>query len=293
MHYSVGLDVSLERTAVCVLDEDRAIMLERTVVSHPDDIALLLSPFADKIKRVGLEAGPLAPWLYGGLTDKGLPAFCIEVRQMKAFAKASPVKTDRRDASLIAQAMRTGLFKATHVKTDYSQRIRLLLRHRQSMVRRNKDMINTVRGSLKAFGIRTGGGKNTLYARRVREAIDDPMLLAMTEPLLTAFEDGLHTLARIDKMLLEIVKQDRVCRLLMTIPSVGPVTALTFRTAVDVVHRFESSRLVAAVFGLTPRVHSSGEMEQIGRITKSGDTMVRAMLYEAPNVMMTRCRADN
>lgn len=293
MHYSVGLDVSLEKTAVCVLDEDGAIMLERTVVSHPDDIALLLSPFTDKIKRVGLEAGPLAPWLYGGLTDKGLPAFCIEVRQMKAFAKASPIKTDRRDARLIAQAMRTGLFKATHVKTEYSQRIRLLLRHRQSMVRRNKDLINTVRGSLKAFGIRTGGGKNTLYARRVREAIDDPMLLAMTEPLLKAFEDGLHTLARIDKMLLEIVKQDAVCRLLMTVPGVGPVIALTFRTAVDVVHRFDNSRLVAAVFGLTPRIHSSGEMEQIGRITKSGDTMVRAMLYEAANVMMTRCRADN
>jgi len=128
---------------------------------------------------------------------------------------------------------------------------------------------------------------------RLREAIDDPMLQAMTEPLLTAYEDGLRTLARIDKMLLEIVKKDTVCRLLMTVPGVGPETALTFRTAVDVVHRFDRSRLVAAVFGLTPRVHSSGEMEQIGRISKSGDSMVRAMLYEAANVMMTRCRADN
>jgi hypothetical protein len=56
--------------------------------------------------------------------------------------------------------MRAGLFKVEHVKTDYSQRIRLLLRHRQAMVRRNKDLINTVGGTLKAFGIRTGGGKN-------------------------------------------------------------------------------------------------------------------------------------
>ena len=125
--------------------------------------------------------------------------FCIEVRQMKALAKASPIKTDRRDARLIAQAMRTGLFKATHVKTDDSQRIRLLLRHRQSMVRRNKDPINTVHGTLKAFGIRTGGGKNALYARRVREAIVDSTLLAMTEPLLVAYEDGLRALAAIDK----------------------------------------------------------------------------------------------
>lgn len=184
MHYHVGLDVSLELTAVCVIDETGAIVTERTVASSPDDIFCCLADYDGKISRIGFEAGPLAPWLYSGLAERDLPVFCIEVRQMKAFAKASPIKTDRRDARLIAQAMRTGLFKAPHVKTDYSQRIRLLLRHRQSMVRRNKDLINTVRGTLKAFGIRTGGGKNTLYARRVREAIDDPELLTMTEPLL-------------------------------------------------------------------------------------------------------------
>lgn len=293
MHYFVGLDVSLEQTAVCILDEDGRAIMERSVASHPDDIGKCLADLAGTIRRVGLEAGPLAPWLYSGLVEHGFPVFCIEVRQMKAFAKASPIKTDRRDARLIAQAMRTGLFKATHVKTDYSQRIRLLLRHRQSMVRRNKDLINTVRGTLKAFGIRTGGGKNTLYARRVREAIEDPVLLAMTEPLLVAYEDGLRILARIDKMVLDIVKKDGVCRLLMTVPGVGPVTALTFRTGVDAPWRFGRSRLVAAVFGLTPRVHASGETEQIGRITKCGDAMVRAMLFEAANVMMTRCRADN
>lgn len=293
MNYYVGLDVSLEQTAVCVLGEDGGVVLERSVASHPDDIGACLADLDGTIMRVGFEAGPLAPWLYSGLAERGLPVFCIEVRQMKAFAKASPVKTDRRDARPIAQAIRTGLFKATHVKTDYSQRIRLLLRHRQSMVRRNKDLINTVRGTLKAFGIRTGGGKNTLYARRVREAIDDPVLLAMTEPLLAAYEDGLRTLAAIDKMVLDIVKKDAICLLLMTMPGVGPVTALTFRTGVDVPWRFDSSRLVAAVFGLTPRVHASGEMEQVGRISKCGDAMVRAMLYEAANVMMTRCKADN
>ena len=171
--------------------------------------------------------------------------------------------------------------------------MRLLLRHRQSIVRRNKDLINTVRGTLKAFGIRTGGGKNTLFARRVREAINDPMLLAMTEPVLAAYEHGLRTLARIDRMVLDVVRKDKVCRLLMTVPGVGPVTALAFRTGVDVPHRFNSSRLVAAVFGLTPRVHASGETEQIGRITKCGDGMVRWLLYEAANVMLTRCRARN
>lgn len=293
MTYYVGLDVSLERTAVCVVEETGQVVMERSVFSDPGDIATCLDAVAGEIGRVGLEAGPLSPWLYNGLAERGLPVFCIEVRQMKAFAKASPVKTDKRDARLIAQAMRTGLFKATHVKTDRSQRLRLLLRHRQSIVHRNKDLINTVRGTLKAFGIKTGGGKNTLFARRVREAIEDPGLLAMTEPLLQAYEDGLRTLSELDQMVLDAAKRDQVCRLLMTVPGVGAVTALAYRTGVDLAHRFDRSRLVGAIFGLTPRVHSSGEMEQIGRITKCGDGMVRWLLYEAANVMLTRCKADN
>ncbi|KEY99975.1 transposase [Sphingomonas sp. BHC-A] len=151
IHYA-GLDVSLEKTAICILNEDGVAVRELVVASDPAAIAQALYEGAPSYRRVGLEAGPLAPWLYAGLADLGLPAICIEVRQMRAFAKASPVKTDKRDARLIAQAMRTGLFKATHVKTDASQRLRLLLRHRQSMMRRNRDLLNTIRGTLKAFG---------------------------------------------------------------------------------------------------------------------------------------------
>ncbi len=158
------------------------------------------------------------------------------------------------------------------------------------MVRRNKDLINTVRGTLKAFGIRTGVGKNTLFARRVREAIDDKKILAMTESLLAAYEDGLRTLAKLGERVPAIVKKNIICRRLMTVTAVRPVVALTFPTGVDVAHRFDKSRLVAAVFGLTARAHASGEVEQVGRTTKCDYAMVRALLYEAAHVMMTRCR---
>lgn len=293
MEYYVGLDVSMESTAVCVLDATGDVVLERSVPSEPAAIAACIGAIGGAPARVGLEAGPLSPWLYGELAERGLPVWCIEVRQMKAFARASPVKTDRRDARLIAQAMRTGLFKATHVKTDRSQRLRLLLRHRQAMVRRNRDLLNTVRGTMKAFGIRIGGGKGALFARRVRQQVGDPDLLAMTEPLLEAFEDGLRAMQKLDRQVLAAARQDQVCRLLMTVPGVGAITALAYRTGVDVAQRFEKSRLVGAIFGLTPRVHASGEMERIGRISKCGDGMVRWLLYEAANVMMTRCRTDN
>jgi hypothetical protein len=99
--------------------------------------------------------------------------------------------------------------------------------------------------------------KEHAVRQSVREDIDDKIILAMTEPLLAAYEDGLRTLKKLDAMVLAIAKGDAICRSLMTVPGVGPVVPLTFRTGVDVAHRFDKSRLVAAVFGLTPRVHAS------------------------------------
>lgn len=293
MNHYAGLDVSLEKTAICILNEDGIVIRELVAASDPAAIAQALYQVAPSFRRVGLEAGPLAPWLYAGLADLGLPAICIEVRQMRAFAKASPVKTDKRDARLIAQAMRTGLFKATHVKTDASQRLRLLLRHRQSMMRRNRDLLNTIRGTLKAFGYRIGAGKSSLFARRVREELDDAELLGMTEPLLKAYEQGLVMMADLDAQLLSAARADDICRLLMSVPGVGAMTALAFRTGVDIASRFEKSQTVGAIFGLTPRIYASGEVEQRGRITKCGDGMVRWLLYEAAKSVLTRCKSQN
>jgi transposase len=120
------LDVSLRLTAICVLDERGRVLLEGKVHSSPAAIADFLQPYAPTLKLAGLEAGLLAPYLYSGLLERGLPAVCIETRRIKAFAKASPVKTDRKDAHLIALAIKAGLYRAVHVKTDESQRLRFL-----------------------------------------------------------------------------------------------------------------------------------------------------------------------
>lgn len=98
MTYYVGLDVSVKLTAICIIDDAGKVAMERVVASDPEDIGRCIEEVDGEISRIGIEAGPLTPWLFGGLVERGLPAVCIEVRQMKAFAKASPIKTDRRDA---------------------------------------------------------------------------------------------------------------------------------------------------------------------------------------------------
>ena len=95
-------------------------------------------------------------------------------------------------------------------------------------------------------------------------------------------------LAILHRRLLAIVRDDEVCRRLMTIPGVGPVVALTYRATVDVPARFRNSKAVGAVFGLTPAKYQSGEINRTGAISKCGDEMMRVMLYEAAQTMLVR-----
>ena len=97
-------------------------------------------------------------------------------------------------------------------------------------------------------------------------------------------------LATLHKLLLNTVRHDPVCRRFMTVPGVGPVVALTYRASVDQPHRFVHSRAVGAHVGLTPKRHQSGEIDYDGGVSKCGDTMLRAMLYEAAQSMLTHSK---
>ncbi len=75
----------------------------------------------------------------------------------------------------------------------------------------------------------------------------------------------------------------------MTVPGIGPITALAFHSAIDEPSRFRHSRSVGAYFGLTPRRFASGEIDWSGRISKCGDAMARSYLFEAAGVLLTPC----
>jgi transposase len=109
MRYFAGLDVSLEETAICVVDETGLIMKEARAASEPEALDTLLSSLGLPLERLELEACSLTAWLHGELKAAGWPAICIESRQAKAAMGAMPNETDRNDARAIAQIMRTGL----------------------------------------------------------------------------------------------------------------------------------------------------------------------------------------
>ena len=289
MAYFAGLDVSVKETSVCIVDDAGKIVREVRVASEPEALLQVLTNTIYRFKRVGLEAGPLSQWLYSVLAEAGLPVICVETRHMRAMLKAQINKTDRNDARGIAQMMRVGLYRPVHVKTLRSQKLRLLLTHRKLLQSKAIAIENDLRATLRNFGLKVGTIGTVKYETRIRELVENlPDLAVLVEPLLIVRRVIREQLGILHRRLLAIVRDDDVCRRLMTIPGVGPVVAMTYRVTVDVPARFRNSKAVGAVFGLTPSKYQSGENDRTGAISRCGDEMMRMMLYEAAQSMLVR-----
>ena len=289
MEVYIGLDVSLASTAICVLGEKGKVVTEVQVASAPDSLVSFLLELPRGIAAIGLEAGPLSQWLHKGLTDAGFEVVLMETRQVKAALKAMPIKTDRRDAEGIARLLQMGWFRPVHCKTVSSQEMRALLTSRKSVKNAIINMELSLRGVLRNFGLKLGPVSKGRYEARVRELIaGNAMLEAAAGPILRARAALRRELAGLEKLVRKLAREDQVCRLLMTMPGIGPVVALTFKSAVDDPGRFRRSKDVGPWVGLTPGRNQSGERDIIGAITKAGDAGLRTTLYQAATVMLHR-----
>lgn len=287
MDYYAGIDASLETANICIVDQEGTVLREEKVAAEPDALLGALGRFDNPLKRVGLEAGPLSTWLYKALRGANVPTIMIETRHMKSALSAMRQKTDRNDARGIAHMMRMGWFRAVYAKSDDSQELRILLTHRKTLVGKLLAIDNEIRGTLKAFGFKVGRTTRLTFERRVLELVTDRQRLdAITRPMLRVRAVLLREIAVLHRMVLAEVRHDPVCRRLMTVPGVGAIVALTYKTGVDAPERFDRSADVGAHFGLTPRRYASGTRDVSGGISKCGDGMVRTALYEAASVMM-------
>jgi transposase len=287
-HYA-GIDVSLELSSICVVDPTGRIVREVKVPSEPEALITFFRQLGWPLTRIGLEAGPLSQWLHAGLTGAGFETVLLETRQVKAALSAMVVKTDRKDARGIAQLLRMGWFRPVHCKSPPAQEIRALLVGRKLLQGKLLDVELSIRGILRGFGLKVGPVSKGRFAARIRELVaGQPMLERVIEPMLRAREALYKEFHALHRAMLGIVRADRVCRRLMTVPGVGALVAVTFTSAVDDPARFRRSRAVGAHFGLTPKKHQSGETDLTGQISRVGDAMVRTALYEAAHIMLTR-----
>ena len=291
MNHYAGLDVSLEETAICMVDETGRVVKEARAASEPRAPVAALREIDLPLERVGLEACSLAAWLHDGLRIAGLPAICIETRQANAAMKTMPNKTDRNDARALAQIMRTGWYRQVHVKSRQCRLWRSLLVARRPVLNEMRSIENVVRAILREGGIKLGTPGRAAFAGRVRDLTDgDRLVMTLVEPLLAILATMLEQLARLTKQVLDIVRGEEVCRRLMSVPGVGPITALAFRATIDRPDRFRRSRDVGAHLGLTPARYQSGETDIQGKVSRCGDELARTALYVAAHTLLVRSR---
>lgn len=289
MDQYVALDVSLKEISVCVLEASGAGAFEGRVPSDPASLVHLIRTKAPRAVKIGLETGATSAWLWHALKAEGLPVVCMDARHAHAALSVRPVKSDRSDARGLAEMVRMGWYREVQIKSlaAHERRALLAARHRLVLIRLELDA--QIRGMLKPFGLIVGSGNSDAFIRRAEALAQGHPVLA---PLLACLADvRRHVAAQISKLdrdIGRIVRADTTLRRFMTVPGVGPVTALAFLSTIDDPSRFRRARDVGPYLGLTPKRYQSGETDRQGRISKCGDAFTRTCLYEAANVLLTK-----
>ena len=265
-----------ELSSVCVVDAQGKIVRETKVASEPEALVAFFASLGFAMKRIGLEAGPLSQWLHAGLKRAGFDTLLLETRHVKAALSAMMVKTDRKDARGLAQLIRMGWFRPVHAKSMGSQEVRALLVARKQLLGRLIDVELSIRGILRGFGLKVGVVTRKGFEGRIRELVSGHITLErIAGAMLSARATLKVEYEKLHKIVLTIVREDAVCRRLMTVPSVGPLVAITYKTAMDDPNRIAKSKAAGALFGLTPKKYQSGEKDVTGGITRAGDEMAR------------------
>jgi transposase len=182
MENYAGLDLSMESTQVCIVDENGRKLASEKVASSPGAIADMLDRY-DPIARAVIETGRMSPAICHDLRELGVPLVCIDARQAHQSLKAMKAnKTDPHDAAGLAQLARTGFYKEAYVKSPTVHGVRSVIAARSHLVEARVNLDNMIRGLCATFGYRPGPGQGKAFLDRIMEATHIPGPLVKAPP---------------------------------------------------------------------------------------------------------------
>lgn len=243
MKQYVGLDVSQKETSVCVIDETGKTLFEGKGKSEPGALTELFRKRAPNAKRIGFETGAMASWLWHELRRVDLPVACADARDAHSVLSVRMNKGDQNDARGLAELVRVGWYREVKVKSEESQRIRTILVARSRLVVIRRDIDNQVRSIIKECGLQFPRAIGLQFRRQIVELLgDDHQLTLVVTPLLLIHDHVCQQQRKFDDEIRRLAKSIETTRRLMTVPGVGVVTALTFRTLSMTLHAFDPPR---------------------------------------------------
>jgi transposase len=276
----IAIDLGGSQSQVCVRDANGQILLERKHHTGALGSWLKKRPVSRVIVETSAEAFRVADQaLACGHEVRVVPATLV-----KSLGVGSRgVKNDQRDARILSEVSCRIDLPSVHVPSELSRELKSMCGSREALVATRTKLINNVRGWLRTQLWRVRSGGTASFPSRVRAHVQ-----ASGHVVPEHIERGLRVLdllndqvADADRQVKRVATEHEICRRLMTVPGVGPVTAVRFVAALDQRERFGSAHAVQAYLGLTPGEHSSSERERRTGITKAGSRQVRYALVQA------------
>jgi transposase len=272
----VAIDLGGRESQICVRAQDGTVLEERRCLTRHLATYLERKQPSRVVVETCAEAFAVADdALNLGHEVRVVPATLV--RSLGVGARRT--KTDKRDAQILSEVSCRIDLPSVHIPSPVSRERKTMCGMREALVSARTQLVNTVRGWLRARAARPRTGAVETFAERVRALL--PQMPAYVERQLQMIDELSEQIGAADKELATMAKQDAICLRLMTVPGVGPVTALRFVAALDEIGRFPDAHKVEAYLGLVPGEYSSSDRQQRTSITKAGSPALRRTLVQA------------
>jgi len=280
-----AIDLGGRKSQICIRSGDGQILFEGKydTVALPDFLQQL--PLSRVILETAAEAFRIADAAkQAGHQVRVVPATLVR----KLGVGARKTKTDRRDARALSEVSCQIDLPSVHIPSTRSREWKTICGMHDTLVGSRTKLINNLRGWMRGQGLRLRRGNAETFAERMSEIESLPSYVGWQVQALAELNERVRVT---EKRIESLAAEDELCQRLMTVPGVGPSTAVRFVAAIDDITRFESAHKVEAYLGLAPGESSSSERQQRLSITKAGPSTVRWVLGQAAWAVQIRCRS--
>lgn len=273
-----GFDLAKVSSQVCIRTEDGRLV-ERRLKTTRDELTKFFSE--RPLTRILIEAATESEWVARHLESLGHAVVVADPNFAPMYSTLSKkIKTDKRDARALCDACERGTYRPAYRSTDSQREVRARLISRETLVQTRTKYISVIRSMLRREGVRARGCAAGAFRRHVEAMSLSEHLRSAIGPLVEVLRVLDEQINRADEQLEEVTKSSPLIKRLCLIPSVGPVTSITFVALLGECSRFASAKQVRAYLGLVPKEDSSGERKLRGHITKAGNSRMRSLLVE-------------
>lgn len=289
----IGIDIGDKVNSICILNNKGEILLEKNIQNNK----AAMKEYFDSIEKASIviEAGSHSPWIEKLLVAIGHDVFVCNPRELAAVTQ-NINKSDKRDPKVLAGMLLTGkhLLKQVHHASEDAMRDFLLIKSRRALVKCRTILINNSRGVVKTFGERISPGLSAdAFHKYAGDSLKEETLVKI-EDLIEVIGKTTEHILNYEKNIEALIKSKYpAAQLLQSINGVGPLTALAYVLTIDDPKRFEKSRTVGVFLGLVPRRDQSGDIDKQLPITKAGSKLLRSLLINCANFILSEKGEDN